>query len=122
MHIIDWSSDVCSSDLRIAAVIGVAIAELGAAPARHPDLRRGETPVAPLRATPADDALEVDAIIRADVAALDLVVARFAADRSGIAVAIAGTRRSDLRATGRRMGQWRGLRHRGAGKAAQRGK
>src|SRR3546814_17768202 len=63
----------------IAAIVGIAIAEFGAAPARHPDLRRGEAPVAPFRTAPADDALQIDAIIRADIATLLLVVSRFAA-------------------------------------------
>src|SRR3546814_6682236 len=79
-------------------MVGIAIAEFGAAPARHPDLRRGEAPVAPFRTAPADDALQIDAIIRTDITTLLLVVSRFAADRAGIA--IAGTHRpDDLRST-----------------------
>src|SRR3546814_19505519 len=51
----------------ITAIVGIAIAEFGAAPARHPDLRRGEAPVAPFRTAPAADALQIDAIIRKDL-------------------------------------------------------
>src|SRR3546814_12255988 len=59
---------------RIAAVLGVAIAELGAAPAPHPDLRRGETLVPTLRTTPAAGALEVELVLRSTAAALATLV------------------------------------------------
>src|SRR3546814_15937395 len=51
----------------ITAIVGIAIAEFGAAHARHPDLSRGDATVATFRTAPADDGLQLDAIIRTDI-------------------------------------------------------